>query len=263
MKTKQVVNLIIRIALIIIGAIIILLYIPPLVSLGVVNAGNLFGFALGGGIIIIGVFLNKIIEFIKHLSDIGKGKLIYSLLAVILCLAIVFFSVFFVTLSNVISHSKYTAKDESVVIVLGCQIRGSVPSMSLVQRANAAANYLEKHPNAVAIASGGQGADEDLSEGQCIYNLMTEKGIDPKRIYIEDKSTNTDENIKFSKEIIDIMGLDYNVAIATNEYHEYRASLICKKYGLISSSVPAPSSPRGKPTFFTREVFGVWQQWIK
>ncbi|MBE6741049.1 MAG: YdcF family protein [Ruminococcaceae bacterium] len=264
MKTKnKVINLIIRLILILLGIAIILLYIPPLVSLGVINAGNLFGFAVGGGLIILGIFFNKITELIRLGVEAGKGKIIYSCSAVVIALAVIFFSVFFVTLGNVISHSGYTASNENTVIVLGCQIRGSVPSMSLVQRTNAAVKYLEEHPDAIAIATGGQGSDEDLSEGQCIYNLMTEKGISPDRIIIEDKSTSTDENIANAKKIMDEKGLDYNVAIATNEYHEYRASLICKKNGLTASSIPAPSSPRGKPTFFTREVLGVWAQWIK
>ena len=258
MKANRVVNLIIRLILILIGAIIILLYLPPLVSLGVINAGNLFGFAVGGGFIALGFALNLIIDFIK-----GRGKIAIIICSVLLALALIFSAVFFATLSQVVSHSKYTAKDEKVVIVLGCQIRGDIPSMSLVQRSNAAAKYLEEHPDAIAIASGGQGPDENLSEGQCIFNLMTENGISPDRIIIEDKSTSTDENIKFSKEIIEKKGLEKNVAIATNEYHEYRASMICRKNGLNSSSIPAPSSPRGKPTFFTREVFGVWAQVLR
>ncbi|MBR3737255.1 MAG: hypothetical protein IKN26_00810, partial [Eubacterium sp.] len=130
---------------ILIGAGIILLYIPPLVSLGVINAGNLFGFILGGGLILIGILHNKILDLIKHFAEIGKGKIVYSAIAVICALGVAFFSLFFVTLGSVISHSHYTANDEKTLIVLGCQIRGSVPSMSLVQRADAAVKYLEEH----------------------------------------------------------------------------------------------------------------------
>ena len=253
----------IRIILILLGLYIIYLYIPPLISLGVINAGNIFGFALGGGLILLGCLLNKIISFIKLQIEAGKLKAVLITLISLLLVALIFFITFFATLGSVISHSRYTAENEKTVIVLGCQIRGSMPSMTLVQRAHAAADYLNAHPDSIAIAAGGQGADEDLSEGQCIYNLMTEAGIDGNRIYIEDKSTSTDENIANAKEIIDIMDFDNNVAIVTSEYHQYRASLICKKNGLTASSVPAPSSPKGKPTFFTREVFGVWAQWVK
>ena len=240
-KTKKVIKLIIKAALIILGAILIYLYIPPLVSLGVLNAGNLFGLTLGIGFIAIGFALNPIVAFIKNQTDSGKEKIIVSAISVVLVVALAFSITFFATLGKVVSHSHYTASNESTVIVLGCQIRGSVPSMSLVQRANAAVKYLNEHPDAVAIAAGGQGPDENLSEGQCIYNLMTEKGIDGSRIIIEDKSTSTDENIANSKRIIDEKGLSRDVAIATNEYHEYRASMICKKNGLNASSIPSKS----------------------
>jgi len=258
----KVIIMIIRILLILAGLILIRYYIAPFISLRVLNAGNVFGIGVGVILVLISIFWNKLGELIKNIWSGTGGKVIISVAGVLI---IGFTSLFFVTLGQIITHSHYTATDQSVVIVLGCQIRGSVPSSTLRARCNAAADYLKAHPKAVAIATGGQGADENLSEGQCIYNLLTESGIDGSRIYIEDKSTNTDENIANAKRIIDETGLAENgeVAVATSEYHEYRASLICKKNGLKASSVPSHSSKYAKPTFFTREVFGVWAQWIK
>ena len=254
------IKLIIKIVLIIAGLILIRLYIPPLVSLGVLNAGNLFGMGVGGILILGGIFLNPLLAFIKKLWGGTGGK---AFLAIVCVLGITFLSLFFVTLGNVISHSHYTAENQSTVIVLGCQIRGSKPSSTLKWRARVAADYLKEHPDAIAIATGGQGSDEDLSEGQCIFNLMTEQGIDKSRIFIEDKSTNTDANIANAKTIIDANGLSTEVAVATSEYHQYRASMICKKNGLNASSIPSHSSKAAKPTFFTREVFGIWAQWLQ
>lgn len=256
---KKVIQMIIRIILAVAALIIIRYYIPPLVSLGVLNAGNLFGFGVAGILLLISIFWNKLVEIIMRLWETGAGKAALSVLCVII---IAFSSLFAVTLKQIIDHSHYTADNQSVVIVLGCQIRGSVPSNTLKARCRAAAKYLEEHPNAVAIATGGQGSDEDLSEGQCIYNLMTEAGIDGGRIYIEDKSTNTDQNIANAKKIIDENGFSTEVAVATSEYHQYRASMICRKNGLEASSVPSASNKWAKPTFFTREVFGVWAQRI-
>ena len=259
---RSIIMLIIRIALIIAGLYIIRLYIPPLVSLGVLNAGNLFGMAAGGGIAALGVFLGVIIKFIRGEIECGHKKQIIIALSVICVLAVAFLSAFFGTLSGIISHSNYTATDQSTVIVLGCQIRGSNPSGSLKARCSVAADYLKDHPDAVCVASGGQGSDEDLSEGQCIFNLLTEKGIEPERIYIEDKSTNTDENIANSVKIIEENGLSKEVAVATSDYHEKRASMICEKNGLTAYSIPARATKWARPTFFTREVFGVWAQLI-
>lgn len=261
-KTKKVIHLLIRILLIIAGLYIIRIYLPPLVSLGVINAGNLFGFCAGGGLALIGIFLKPIITIIKGLIECGKEKATIGTLCAVASIAFVFLIAFFSTLTSIISHSQYTATNETTVIVLGCQIRGSVPSTTLKMRCNVAVDYLNSHPNAVAIATGGQGSDEDLAEGQCIFNLMTEAGIDPNRIYIENKSTNTDENIAFSKKIIEENNLSTDVAIATTDYHQKRAEIICKKNGLTAASIPSNSTKWSKPTFFTREVFGVWAQFL-
>ncbi|MBR4172750.1 MAG: YdcF family protein, partial [Clostridia bacterium] len=242
------------------GIYILNLYIGPLISLGVINAGNLFGFCISGILIGAGIFWTPLLEFLKKLWQSTGGKAVVS---VFCALVIAFCAVFLVTLSQIVRHSEYTADNQSTVIVLGCQMRGSEPSITLRARCRVAAEYMKEHPEAVTIATGGQGADEDLSEGQCIFNLMTENGVDADRIYIEDKSTNTDQNIANAKKIIDENCFSSDVAVATSEYHQYRASMICKKNGLTASSIPSPSSKRAKPTFFTREVFGVWAQWLK
>lgn len=254
--------LIIRILLILLGLYIITLYLPPLVTLGVINAGNLFGFAAGGAIVVLGVTLKCIVAFIRGQFEADRKKQVVIALSVIIALAVMFLSAFFGTLISIVNHAEYTATDQSTVIVLGCQIRGSKPSGSLINRCKVAADYLEEHPDAVCIASGGQGSDEDLSEGQCIFNLLTERGISPDRIYIEDKSTNTDENVANSVKIIEEHGFSKEVAVATNDYHEKRAEMICKKNGLTAYSVPARATKLSRPTFFTREVFAVWAQLI-
>ena len=252
--------MVIRLLLLAAAITLILLYIPPLVSLGVLNAGNLFGFCVSGMLIAVSIFWKPLGSLLKNLWEKSAGR---TVMVIIASLCLVFVSLFFITLGQVIAHSHYTADDQSTVIVLGCQIRGSSPSSTLKARCRAATKYLEAHPEAVAIATGGQGSDEDLSEGQCIFNLMTEAGIAPERIFIEDTSTNTDENIANAKKIMEENGLSTNVAVATSEYHQYRASLICKKNGLTASSIPSRSSKRAKPTFFTREVFGIWVQWLQ
>ena len=252
--------IVIRIVLAVLGLYIIRLYIPPLISLGILNFGNVFGMLAGGVISAVGVFLPKLVSVINIQLNGDHRKATIASLSAICVLIIAFIIVFFATLGAVVSHSKKTAENQTTVIVLGCRIRGSIPSEALIQRCVVAANYLKWHPNAVAVASGGQGKDEDLSEGQCIYNLLTENGIDGERIFIEDKSTSTNENIAFSKVIIQKNNLSKEVAVATSEYHEKRAEMICKKNGLKAYSIPAPSSKWYKPTYFTREVFAIWSQ---
>lgn len=236
-----------------------LLYYGPL-RVKVINAGNLFGLSVALLLVLLSVFLTPIKSYVKRLWNNKKFKpLLLSLTAVLL----VFVSVFLGTLGSVIKKSAYSATNESTVIVLGCRIWGSTPSSALRLRVKAGADYLNKNPNAVAILSGGQGSDENLSEAECMFNLMLEEGIDENRLYLEDKSTSTDENIKNSLKIIKENNLSKNVAVATTDYHQKRALMICRKNGLTPSSLPSPSGKDVKATFFTREVFGIFAQWIK
>ncbi|MBQ8981396.1 MAG: hypothetical protein IJ077_07290, partial [Eubacterium sp.] len=57
--------LIAQIVITLIGLYIIRIYLPPLVSLGELNLGNLFGYIAGGGIVLFGIFLNAIVNFVK------------------------------------------------------------------------------------------------------------------------------------------------------------------------------------------------------
>ena len=48
-------------------------------------------------------------------------------------------------------------------------------------------------PDAIAVASGGQGADEPVSEAACIREALIAAGIAPERIRLEDRSATTAE----------------------------------------------------------------------
>lgn len=126
------------------------------------------------------------------------------------------------------------------VVVLGAKVKpGGVPSLSLANRLDVAAEYLHKHPHVKAVVSGGQGEDEDRTEASVMFDCLVDKGISPERILIEDKSTSTYENLLFSKQLLpdDIDG----ITIISNDFHLTRASYLAKKIGLQSDVVAAPT----------------------
>ncbi|MBE6836082.1 MAG: YdcF family protein [Ruminococcaceae bacterium] len=249
---------IIRYLFLVFGLLIFIIYFAPVIG-RILNIANLLGMAVGIVLIIVFVFYNKFAVVIKRLSSKKFGKCI---IGVFLVFVITFVAVFSVTLFSVIRSSGYTAKNETTVIVLGCRVFGTEPSRELQKRCDAAFEYLEKNTEAVAILTGGKGDDEDISEAQCLFNLLKEKGIDKNRLYIEDKSTTTDENIKFAKEIIDQNNLSTDVAIVTTAYNQKRAAMTAEKYSLNASSIPAYSGFWSIPTYFTREVFAVWEIYL-
>lgn len=137
----------------------------------------------------------------------------------------------FVYVESLVIGGMHTEPDPDMpyIIVLGAGLRGSAPTRPLLLRMQAAAEYLEANPDTIAVASGGQGAGEDMSEAQCIYEYLTDKGIDPARIILEDQSKSTEENIKNSFALIPQDASE--VGILSNGFHIYRAVRIAEKQG--------------------------------
>ena len=89
--------------------------------------------------------------------------------------------------------------------------------------------YLEKNPDTKAVLSGGQGKGEAVSEAKAMYDYLTGHGISGERLILEDRSTNTKENLDFS--LKKIGGLNKSVGIVTNNFHVFRGVAIGKKCG--------------------------------
>lgn len=226
----------------------------------IVNIGNILGILLSFTALLSGVFLDKIISFCKRHYKNKTAKAALNTAFTVLGVGIICFCL---TMGSIITSAKTDACDQNTVIILGCAVRGTTPSFTLKSRINAAFDYLEKNPESVAVLSGGQGKHEDISEALCMYNILTEKGIDPKRVYLEDKSTNTYENLTFSKKIIEQNKLSDNIAVVSSDYHLKRATMLCKKAGFNNvKRISAPSTYFDKPTFYLRELLGVVKEFI-
>lgn len=151
------------------------------------------------------------------------------------------------------------------VVVLGAKVRETGPSASLWDRIYGARDYLEAHPEVIAIVSGGQGADEPMTEAKAMYEKLVELGIDENRIWIEDKATSTWENLNFSLNLIQEKtgSRPDNIGIVSSEYHLFRASLFADACGVDSVLIPAQTSRFSqKINHFMREVAGVWHYLI-
>lgn len=118
-------------------------------------------------------------------------------------------------------------------MVLGASVYADGPSPALTRRVNAVTGCLDRHPDAVIIASGGQGPNEPVSEAQCIRDELVKRGVDPGRIVLEDKSTDTRENMINSRALID--RADAAVGIVTNNFHIWRSMRLARRAGLTNA----------------------------
>lgn len=238
--------------------ILLWLFVIPF-NLGVSNLGNMLGTALSIAGMVFFAF-NPIIG--KLLQKLWKTKAGHTVLIIFLSLFI-----FCVGLAAVISgcmlYRMYdTPKTEQPVVVLGCQVRNGGPSLMLRRRLDAAYAYLKEHPDVPVVVCGGQGPDEAISEAQCMYEYLTAKGIAPERIYQEDTSTSTYENLRNAREILQEKELGSSVTIVTDGFHQLRASMIAGKLDLKTDHVSAKTSWYLVPTYWVREWLGVCYQFV-
>jgi uncharacterized SAM-binding protein YcdF (DUF218 family) len=151
------------------------------------------------------------------------------------------------------------------IVVLGAKVNGTEPSRTLRERIDAAAAYLEANPDTVAVVSGGQGDDEGISEAQCMYNALVERGIDPNRIWMEDQATSTWENLNFSLDLIEAKTgtRPEEIGLLSSEFHLYRGTLFAKECGVQAYGIPAKTGDRVYfINYFLREIAGVWHYYI-
>lgn len=147
------------------------------------------------------------------------------------------------------------------VIVLGAQMKASGPSKALQYRLDEAIRYLNENPASGVIVSGGQGADEHISEAQGMYEYLVERGIAKERIIKEERSVNTTQNLAFSAEYLDKE--QDSVAVVTNNFHVFRAVKIAKKAGYQNvCGIAAKGEPFLQFNNMMREFFGVMKDFL-
>lgn len=219
-------------------------------------AGIILRFAFSGhNYIAYGLFLLSVFIVVFGVA----GKTLRRFLAMFIAMGLVYFVIIEIPIIDEASGDGDF--DADYLIVLGAAVHGDTPSLSLVERLEAAKDYLIKHPDTVVIVSGGQGSGENVSEARAMYEWLYANGIDPTRIIMEDKASSTYENLKFSREIINELSDDATVAVVSSEYHLCRAKLIAKTLGMEIHTVAAQTTYfTVMLNYFIREAFGVTYQ---
>jgi uncharacterized SAM-binding protein YcdF (DUF218 family) len=162
---------------------------------------------------------------------------------------------------QIIQHANEPVpQNADYMIILGARVKGENPSLALQFRIDSAADYLKENLNTIAVASGGKGPGEDISEAEAIKRGLMEYGIEESRILLEDQSTDTYENIRFSKRLIPkdaVSGL-----VVTNDFHIYRAGMIAEKEGLALKGLPAGTPVQAVVKSYAREYLALTKYFL-
>ena len=166
-------------------------------------------------------------------------------------------------IANLIAVRRPCAYDRDFLIILGCGIRkDGTPTPLLRGRIDRAVRFrneqLEKTgKDLVFITSGGQGPNEVISESASMKRYLLSQGIPADRIIEEDRSTNTFENMKYSKEKITEEKAAGKVAFSTTNYHVFRSGLFARRTGMRAVGMGAKTKWYFWPNAAVREFVGL------
>ena len=161
---------------------------------------------------------------VQSLSDISFFNMVFIYVGFLVSYAIII-SMLYTTSSFINLVNLFPGKLDYVV-VLGTGLIGDQVTPLLASRIEKGIAIYQKHPGSKLIMSGGQGPDELMAEGQAMADYALEQGIPAEDIVIENQSTNTEENLKFSYAL---MKPGSRFALVTNYYHVFRALLLARK----------------------------------
>ncbi|MFF0434800.1 YdcF family protein [Streptomyces sp. NPDC004327] len=160
-------------------------------------------------------------------------------------------------------------RDADYVVVLGSGLLGGrrVPPLlaSRLDRGRqvyeklAALREVDRTP--VLITSGGQGPDEQLPESHAMADYLVERGFPADRVVREDRSRTTEENMLFSKALMEAERPGAECVIVTNNFHAFRAALLARKTGVKGQVVGSPTAAYFWPSATIREFAAVFLQY--
>ena len=201
---------------------------------------NLLGIIFGI-CITLGAFASQFIfEIIKNINLINSNLYIKKFIDIglnsVLCY---FYCLTLATLYCNIMAAKHKPNfDKDYVIILGSKIRKDGTLTPILQaRVDKAIEFAKEqkeksNKKIVFVPSGGKGEDEIIAEAEAMKNYLIEKGISPEDIIVEDKSKNTYQNLKFSKQKIDEDNKDGKIIFSTTNYHVFRSGVIANNEGI-------------------------------
>jgi len=202
-----------------------------------------------------------------------KKPLWLKLLAALMVLGIVVFGALEVYIGV---HSRGGGEGEPwIMVIFGCQVKPDGPSILLKDRLDTALDYLESHPGVTKIVvTGGKGDDEHISEAQCMYDYLTAHGVDGEKIYLEDQSRNTWQNITYTNELVrrelslpdEEYGSYGEYVLVSSGFHLARIELLWQRgwrgsYRVSTLAAPVSHRPSAVQMFF-REPLALVKSFI-
>ncbi len=179
-----------------------------------------------------------------------------KLLSLILCSVLLFITFIAAIIVNYGKTDDKTPAD--VAIVLGAGTANGEVSPVFRERINHGIWLYENGYVDYLIFTGGIGEGNEKSDALVAKEYALSKSVPEKNIFIEEKSTITEENLEYAKMIMEENSFETAI-IVSDPLHMKRAMLMTGDYGIDAYSSPTPTSMyksfKTKFPFLLREEF--------
>ncbi len=163
---------------------------------------------------------------------------------------------------------KQSVRDEArradVIIVMGAAEYRGRPSPVLRARLDHALDLYRDHYAPIILTTGGAGGDPSFTEAEVGRSYLSDRGIPPERVVVENQGETTAQSLAAAFEIMQRMGLR-SCIVVSDGYHIFRAKKYLQAEGLTVFGSPRASSgtqPEWKEwwVYFRQAVgFALWQ----
>ena len=203
-------------------------------------------------------------KYIGTSSQILRSELFINLLAV----GYLYFECMLLgaIVADSIAARYVPSRDKDYLIILGCGIRkDGTPTPLLRGRIETALDFsklqeTEGGKKINFVLSGGRGADECISEAECMRRYLEAQGIPAERMILEDRSSDTLENMRNSKALIFEKDQAAKIAYSTTNYHVFRAGLKARRVKMRAQGMGCKSKWYFWPNAAVREFVGLLSQ---
>ena len=171
--------------------------------------------------------------------------------------AIILYSLFCAA-SIVIDSNRDDRAPADCIIVLGAGTDGKNPNPVFRERLNHAITLYREGYSKTILLTGGYSPGNERSDAAIAELWLEAQGIPAGAILLEERSTITQENLRFSKEIMDFHDLSTAILVS-DPLHMKRSMMMAKDYEIEAFSSPTPTTRyqtwRSKLPFLARETF--------
>lgn len=201
----------------------------------------------------------------------GRRKPLWMkvLLAVVVLGVLAFAILEAIVLSGGRTYLAEGAGAPEVMVIFGCKVEPDGPSILLQDRLDTALDYLEEHPDMLVVVSGGKGDDEHQSEAQAMSDYLTEHGVNPEQIVLEDQSRNTWQNVNNTLALFRSGELEEGagkVLLVSSDFHLTRIQMLWERaaggtHTISTLAAPVSHFPSRLLMFF-REPFALVKSFL-